>query len=182
MMDKNTFATDLGLKAWRKALFSPAIYRLPFLANTSKSLLSLLATSVFLIAACSADGDTSQTKTDSTEDQQVTKVPREISETTEVRDALAGTTYNCIDWDQYSENAATCRTQNSGTLQIHVFANRTQAEFYAALTFDTEKDVPAVILGDNWALGCHRWQSVHDCGVLARKLDAELIERGHWNK
>lgn len=75
----------------------------------------------------------------------------EIEDVTEIRDALAGTDYECNRWDEVGR-LRSCGQYGNGEVQ---FSINDDPELYAALLLDEDyPETDEVIVGENWAGRC----------------------------
>ncbi|AGP31897.1 hypothetical protein [Corynebacterium terpenotabidum] len=147
--------------------------------------LAIAACSVLVLTACGDDEDASPTTVESS-DAVTGGLPR-FDSTADIRDALAGSDWECQLWndaeDTGSETAASsCLTAAGGgeagdEPSIHaIYLNDHPAET-ASVIFQDGSGSPAVIVGNNWLFDCGPDDgiSVDQCKDIARILGGTVV-------
>lgn len=95
----------------------------------------------------------------------------EVEDVTEIRDALAGTDYECSKWDE-TDGLGLCTQRGNGTVNFTVTDD---PELYAAVLLDQDyPETSQVIVGENWAGRCATAREA-TCEVMADQLGARVV-------
>lgn len=94
-----------------------------------------------------------------------------IDDVTEIRDALAGTDYECSKWD-VTDGLGFCTQRGNGSVN---FGIHDDPELYAAVLLDQDyPETDQVIVGENWTGRCATAREA-TCEVMAEQLGARVV-------
>ncbi len=142
---------------------------------TSSFSTAVAAACMMALAACGGGDDSdSGSGTDPAEDAGLT-LP-EVDGLEEIRDTLAGTDYECINWSDVDDGVASCVLPGDGGIHgVHMAEDPTTT---ATVIFQRSEDSPGVVMGKNWVFDCGPGNDLgrDRCGEIASIFDATLIE------
>ncbi len=104
-----------------------------------------------------------------------------FSNTTDIRDALAGTDYECVRWDDYGDSGARCSLDKYFNTPNHWVNMSDDPEMLAAVKMDADPENMGGVAGDGWFFDCDTDLTSSQCSEVADILGGEHIERGHWS-
>ena len=100
----------------------------------------------------------------------------EVDRLTAIRDTLAGTDYECVNWSDVDEGVASCLLPDDrGIHGVHITENPTST---ATVIFQRSPETPGVVMGKNWVFDCGPTDELGSdgCGEIATIFDATLVE------
>ena len=128
-----------------------------------KKTLSTIAAGL-LLAGCSS---TSQETEDNVK----------VDHVDEVAELLAGTPWECVEWDTYSKELGHCGFEfTPGTHSVHLVDD---PEMMSAVIFDENSGIESTVIGENWVFACDTPLVADDCEYLAELMGGEMVEPGH---
>jgi hypothetical protein len=132
--------------------------------TTRTRLLATLTASVLTLGltACGEDDDT----------------VGKISDVSEIRDALAGTKWECQSWEGQSTDRGVCGQEDGAAFGVNITDN---PDMRAAMDMDSYTASVGSVGGDNWTLECGSSIPAGECGQIAEDLGGEFYYRGYWS-
>ena len=103
-----------------------------------------------------------------------------IDHINELQAHLDNTAWECSRWYEYDDGHAVCSYPDSVDGVAATVLTTTDPEMYSALSFDSDSQLDATIIGENWLFMCEDLTRA-ECGEVAAVLGGDLIERGHWS-
>lgn len=163
--------------------------------NSSTLALTVATCGVLALTACSGDdGDAAPTTVESS-DAVTGDLPR-FESTAEIRDALAGSDWECLQWSDASEGISSCvlppvnrdaatnaadpdaaPTDAADQPSLHGVYVRDNPGGIASTLFQDGSETPAVIIGNNWLFDCGPGPDfgVDRCKDVARILGGTVL-------
>lgn len=103
-----------------------------------------------------------------------------IDHINELQAHLNGTAWECTNWYEYDDGHAVCSYPDNVDGAAATVVTTTDPEMYSALSFDSDSQLDATIIGENWLFMCEDLTS-EECDDAASVLGGEVIERGQWS-
>ena len=142
---------------------------------TTKKFMLAAATAITTLAlvSCASDADSTPETT--------TAAPDGVfNDVREVRDALSGTDYECVRWDDYDEEKGRCSFDKYTNTPNHWIMMTDDPEMLAALRMDDDTESVGSVAGESWEFDCGSGMTAGECRDVAEILGGDHIYRGYW--
>ena len=105
-----------------------------------------------------------------------------ITTVNDVRDRLAGTEYECVEWEMKGEDAANCWAADPNGREGVKHSRQSvrlvnDGELFAAMLLDSDVRASGVVWGEGWSVVCHPRVGVAGCGDIAEILGGSVMTR-----
>lgn len=145
------------------------------------------------LTACGGDGDDATETTVTGSDAVTGSLPR-VNATTDIRDTLAGSDRECLQWSDVEDGLASCvlppvnrdataadgdaaPTAAADQPSIHGVYVRDNPGEIASTLFQNGSETPAVVIGNNWLFDCGPGPDfgVDNCKDVAKILGGTVV-------